>query len=220
MTAFMTYKEECESLREQLSVAASEILALRKANKECVEYFAESQKDLAEKDAEIERLDREVDELTRFHEEDMRQIQRLQMALAYTEALELGTAERLAAANAEIARLKANSVKRTHELLDGIIAQAACQAREQQLRDVIQLWLDDGIAVSLCTEQSTRLLSTPQNTSALEAMIQKAGEVMRERCAVEAYEWAMAYVVEDTAPVGNADAIRALPNVTLEDLRK
>lgn len=197
--------ETIESLREQLSVAASEILALRKANKECVEYFAESQKDLAEKDAEIERLDREVDELTRFHEEDMRQIQRLQMALAYTEALELGTAERLAAANAEIARLKANSVKRTHELLDGIIAQAASQLREQQLREAL-----DRIGItSLDARQiADDALAIHTDTSDLEAVIQKAGEVMRERC------------LEHVGLLSENQSIRAIPDVTLEDLRK
>ena len=144
MTAFMTYKEECETLREQLSVAASEILALRAANKECVEYFNEMQKDLA-----------------------------------------------------------------------------ASQAREQKLLNHIALALEfcDMPAFSIA-ENLANALALPQDITALEAMIQKAGEVMRARCAVEAYEWAMAYVVEDTAPVGNADAIRALPNVTLEDLKK
>ena len=31
-----------------------------------------------------------------------------------------------------------------------------------------------------------------------------------ERCAVEAYEWAMAYVIEDNAPITCAAAIRAM----------
>lgn len=32
----------------------------------------------------------------------------------------------------------------------------------------------------------------------------------RERCAVEAYEWAMAYVTADTAPISISDLLRSL----------
>lgn len=96
---------------------------------------------------------------------------------------------------------------------------AASQSREQKLRAAINSMAGETTSHYDRLEIARKALSLPQDTSALEAMIQKAGEVMRARCAVEAYEWAMAYVVEDTAPVGNADAIRALPSVTLEDLK-
>ena len=51
------------------------------------------------------------------------------------------------------------------------------------------------------------------DNTALEAMIQKAGEVMRERCACKV-DWIL-------APGGKTqgDAIRALPGVTIGDLK-
>lgn len=107
---------------------------------------------------------------------------------------------------------------------------AASQAREQQLREALsyinhsmnQALLpgnDKHRELILSQSMSAQALALPQDTTALEAMIAKAGEVMRERCAVEAYEWDMAYVLADTAPIGNAEAIRALPVVTLSDLK-
>ena len=52
----------------------------------------------------------------------------------------------------------------------------------------------------------------PQDTSALEAMIAKAGEVMRQRCA----EYAIDHFFRGDE---KADEIRSLPGVTLEDLK-
>lgn len=52
-------------------------------------------------------------------------------------------------------------------------------------------------------------LSTPFTPTALSAMIAKAGEVTRERCRVELKRLDYWY---------SADAIRAIPNVTLEEL--
>ena len=79
---------------------------------------------------------------------------------------------------------------------------AASQAREQQLREVI-----DRIGItSLDARQiADDTLTIPQDTTALEAMIAEAGEVMRERC--ERESWLM-------APV-----LRSIPGVTLEDLK-
>lgn len=175
MTAFMTYKEECEALRqqlaaakleikqldtlrelqfndlnnqlsllqvenetlrEQLSVAASEILALRAANKECVEYFNEAQKDLA-----------------------------------------------------------------------------ASQAREQRLRDHIALALEfcDMPAFSIA-ENLANALALPQDISALEAMVAKAGEVMRDMM-IERWNFGGEFAS------GVRGSIRALPKITLEDLK-
>lgn len=54
-------------------------------------------------------------------------------------------------------------------------------------------------------------LALPQDTSALEAVVQRAGEVMRERCCKEIW-----YDMEPKQIVG---VINSLPNVTLEDLK-
>lgn len=55
-------------------------------------------------------------------------------------------------------------------------------------------------------------LSTPLDTSTIEAIVQKAGEVMRERCTK--------FVLRNMySNQSDADAIRALPCVTLEDLK-
>lgn len=56
-------------------------------------------------------------------------------------------------------------------------------------------------------------LDLPTDTSALEATIAKAGEVMRERCA----EYVMRNLYSNSDDI---DAIRALPGVTLGDLTK
>jgi hypothetical protein len=105
---------------------------------------------------------------------------------------------------------------------------AASQAREQQYRDAIESYLaanDPSEFVCVCDfsvghlcgpcfahKQQTPLrksLAKPQDTSALQAIIAKAGEVMREWCAEKAFPRG---ILED--------AIRALPGVTLEDLQK
>lgn len=78
---------------------------------------------------------------------------------------------------------------------------AASQAREQQLLEA--LTVVDGNSNYPITVEA---LALPQDTTALEALIARAGEVMRERCA-------------DSTPHISCDAtIRALPGVTLEDL--
>lgn len=113
---------------------------------------------------------------------------------------------------------------------------AASQAREQQLRDALRnsyvelfhcnqqltsvLDEDDeplyttGKTVSDSLAESKSLLDCPSDTSALEALIRKAGEVMRERCSGRASEinpiYGTAYVIQE---------IRALPSVTLDDLK-
>lgn len=68
-------------------------------------------------------------------------------------------------------------------------------------------------------EQADKVLATPSDTSALEAIVKKAGEKMRENCITAAGP-------EDSyqddwirAKVDACDAIRALPAVTLEDLK-
>lgn len=90
----------------------------------------------------------------------------------------------------------------------------AGQAREQRLRDHIALALEfcDMPAFSVA-ENLTKALALPQDTSALSAMITKAGEVMRhsvlnEHASSTDGEWQ--YLER---------RIRALPSITLEDLK-
>ena len=54
------------------------------------------------------------------------------------------------------------------------------------------------------------VMSTPFTPTALPELIEKVSEVMRERCRVELKRLDYWY---------SADAIRAIPNVTLEDLK-
>lgn len=95
---------------------------------------------------------------------------------------------------------------------------AASQARELQLREAlvntVKLFKGDHSAPlsSEVIKQQDNALALPSDTTAIETMIQKAGEVMRERCASFA-ETSFAYRFD------NANAIRALPGVTLEDLK-
>lgn len=100
---------------------------------------------------------------------------------------------------------------------------AAAQAREQRYREALSV-LAESVGRFVSDEgwqqldmdnmdAADCLLALPQDTSALQAMITKAGEVMRERCAVECethYNFSNAL----------AAAIRVLPGVTLEDLQK
>ena len=141
---YAEHEQTIESLREQLSVAASEILALRSANKQCVEFFEESQKNLA-----------------------------------------------------------------------------ASQAREMQLRDALVVVNNAGDDewYLYTPEQAKRAVSEtlalPQDTSALGVVIQKAGELMRERCRKVAFGKAYA----DSMAEDVSNVIRALPGVTLGDLK-
>ena len=87
---------------------------------------------------------------------------------------------------------------------------AASQAREQQMALALERldgWLRERYHVGLVPSERELLeQSQCQDTSALEAMIARAGEVMRERCVAECDE--------------SREVISALPGVTLEDLRK
>lgn len=94
---------------------------------------------------------------------------------------------------------------------------AASQAREAQLREAVRQnheWHENydeygGYPESELAEVNEKALALPQDTTALEAMIAEAGEVMRERV-MQARGNGNLYPLD----------IRALPGVTLEDLRK
>lgn len=120
---------------------------------------------------------------------------------------------------------------------EGIITElrqqlAASQAREQQLREALEFMYDKwengtacyeehegfvGNAFTLDNDDENRILrlipsclngnKIPQDTSALEAMIKKAGEVMRER------------LVPFANGCYSEREFRALPGVTLDDPR-
>ena len=95
---------------------------------------------------------------------------------------------------------------------------ALAQADNQRLREFAQkiseqipekpdYWSSCG-QCSNNADEAEDLIAQSQDVSALEAIVQKAGEVMRERCI---------HTCRDYGLVGNA--IRALPDVTLEDLK-
>lgn len=146
--------------------------------------------------------------------------------------------QQLEAARAEIARLNeqyelatditSTSIARSLECADQLAAEQAknvgLREAAQEVRDLIDetyevyglrlngdpsLW--DELMAGGRFERLTMLdeaLSTPSDTSALEAIVKKAGEVMRDRFRIaEVQGWL------------DKEFIRALPAVTLEDLK-
>ena len=91
---------------------------------------------------------------------------------------------------------------------------AASQAREVQLREALHKLARLGNGAHYGTSDGNRIaqvaIALPQDTSALEAMIAKASEVMRERCADE---------TSKRHEFRAFDTIRALPGVTLEVIK-
>jgi hypothetical protein len=98
---------------------------------------------------------------------------------------------------------------------------AAAQADNERLREVLEDYVNNSnehdcgggdVVVATCEsrEKAVKAIASPTDTSALEAMIAKAGEVTQIRA-------------ENTATRNGqrrtAEAIRALPGVKLEDLR-
>lgn len=90
---------------------------------------------------------------------------------------------------------------------------ALCQLREQQLREALLTirwyWNDDEQESHDRCNRAAEVLALPQDASALESFIEKAGEIMRDRCVYAA----------DNPLWETEDAIRALPAVTLKDLK-
>lgn len=85
---------------------------------------------------------------------------------------------------------------------------AARHLREQQLREALDRIGITSLDARQIADDALAIPSDASALDALEAMIAKAGEVMRDLCAKEA-----------ELPVFAADAIRALPPVKLEDLK-
>ena len=125
--------------------------------------------------------------------------------------------DRLRAENAE---LKAD-VERIKTIADNYYALTVeSKAREVQLREAFRdyKWNKDewGFIRSV-----TEALAIPQDTTALSALIAKAGEVMRERCADGCSDSLIEHITfaEHFAIKNCAKAIRAPPGVTLEDIK-
>ncbi len=146
-------------------------------------------------------------------------------------AHQIGHDHIIAEKDAEIEHLDRTKAewKNTAKLLDEQLA--ASQAREQQLREAVrqnQEWHENydeygGYPESELAEVNEKALAIPADTTALEAMLAKAGEVMRERCSDSAQtEMDEQYI--DSSPWYAAracrEAIRDIPCVTLEDLQK
>jgi hypothetical protein len=115
------------------------------------------------------------------------EVQRLQMALADAEALELGTAEKCDQLRTELAA-----------------ALAACKSKDEAIREGLETYKIP------MTARIVEALAIQPDGSALEAMIAKAGEVMREKCI-------MGFLIRTHWYAEKG--MRALPAVTLEDLK-
>ena len=110
------------------------------------------------------------------------------------------------------------TTQREAELLT---ANAALELEVVRLRNALETFIaeheecedSDGWMAQTCSMEALHVadeaMPTPSDTTALEAMIAKVSKVMRERCRVELKRLDYWY---------SADAIRALPNVTLEEL--
>lgn len=101
---------------------------------------------------------------------------------------------------------------------------AVCQLREQQLREALltirRYWNDDEQESHDRCNRAAEVLTLPQDTSALEAMCKRAGEVMREWCCELIAEIERQLRGHGAATAAeNANAIGALPAVTLKDLK-
>lgn len=104
---------------------------------------------------------------------------------------------------------------------------AASQLREQRLREASEKLLasmSGTLAESVFAFQmlilKESLRGQPTDTSALEAVVQRAGEVMRERCLSEIDPKYYTHGLLKEVVEGCCGDLRALPGVTMEDLRK
>jgi len=100
---------------------------------------------------------------------------------------------------------------------------AASQAREQQLREVLDTLARLGNGILYGNSEGNwiaqRALALPQDTTALSAIVAKAGEVATQK-AMQACADLGAKGIDYFSYASFITAIRALPGVTLEDLSK
>ena len=171
---------------------------------------------LAEKEFEIERLKAAIPDKTKRDRECIT-LEDWRMAALYYESQwsncsygynkAVGDLNRqLAEKDAEIDEEQRHACKMAYERDCMSVQLAASQAVNQQLLEKVHLALTVNYSREFADNRAAILqeaLALPQDTTALEAMIVKAGEVMRERC----------------IEVIDCEAIRALPGVTMEDLK-
>ena len=150
-----------------------------------------------------------------------------------TEAYEAGKqdqAAELEAARAEIARLKTVPMKYRRMAFNAQLQDenaklnqqlAAEQAKNVGLRELVEHFALIDLGRSLLPDdfglwvlRARKAIATPSDTSELEAIVKKAGEVMRER--IEQWQISQGWKCrEDMEP----ESIHALPAVILEDLK-
>lgn len=131
-----------------------------------------------------------------------------------------GLRQQLAAKDAEIDRLRSiESIAREYGIIGFVDIEQihnqleASQAREQQYREALENILRHPEYAAGCAYYARNALALPQDATALEAIVQRAGEVMRERCAQEAWN----REPEFNGPLETE--IRILPGVTMDDLK-
>lgn len=142
-------------------------------------------------------LDQENDQLAKARDYHV-----LNAKAVYAECSELR--QQLAEKDAEIAKATDQKNRMWFEL-------AAAQAQIRQLRTALVEIRAMQPGITPTYRRADNALAQPADTSALEAIVKKAGEVMRERC-----EACMCDLGVYDSPQA---AIRALPGVTMEDLQ-
>ena len=98
---------------------------------------------------------------------------------------------------------------------------AASQAREVQLREAARelRGLANHFDNMRIANVANEALAIPRDTTALEDMVAKAGEVMRERCLSATNQDNYTNDDDKHVVIGCNIEIRAIPGVTLEDLK-
>ena len=122
------------------------------------------------------------------------------------------TAAMLEAVKERVTKQREKARSLTDELNEVRRQLAASQAREEKLREALHMAesaLDECRDYPVTYTEVVEALCIPADDTALRDLIQKAGEVMRERCRF-------------SVPFGQIairEAIRELPGVTLKDLK-
>lgn len=199
---------EIDRLRNQLVAANAELVRKQDRDSQysnvCCKLSAREneviqlRQQLTEKDAEIERLKAAI--VMRFDHDTPPQFEQ---GCSEHEVLDPVTAEHCRWFVSEIELLRQQLT--------------ASQAREQQLRETLEFFFPDWRNYNPLSWQykAKQALSLPSDTTALSAMITKAGEVMRERVFDECFRLGIL-----SLDGRFMDDIRALPGVTLDDLQK
>ena len=137
----------------------------------------------------------------------------------------------LASAMAEIERLKTSpTIEACRQMIENAAVKEASELHKQlaaeQAKNVGLLEalsrlqeacdMEDDNEFYAANSAATKILATPSDTSALEDIVKKAGEKMREKCANLGAVWNSYKAAARDLSI----AIRALPAVTLNDITK